>query len=120
MTADDIAAALAKTPYGLMSIREASFMESIVDLYTIKHSLSAAICTAYEIKLSRADFLADLRKQDKHFGALHASHYFYYAAPAGMIKPEEVPSWAGPDRCACRLSILPQSQASAAAQYGAL
>ena len=71
----------------------------------------------YEIKLSRGDFLADAVKQRsarwrwehgqqvrsagvrKHDAlALHDRRgptRFWYVTPAGLIKPEEIPEWAG-------------------------
>ena len=51
---------------------------------------------AYEVKVSRADFLRDLKDADrKHRGALAYSNEFFYAAPAGLIEPGELPAWAG-------------------------
>jgi len=54
-----------------------------------------------EVKLTRADFLADLKKQ-KHsafrcrFGtASRVPNKFYYACPWDVIQPEEVPDYAG-------------------------
>ena len=61
-----------------------------------------------EIKISRNDFKNDFKnKQDKHLlfeggemlgkfsKAGGMPNYFYYAVPAGLIKPEEVPEYAG-------------------------
>lgn len=51
------------------------------------------LATAYEIKVSRADF-----KRDNHGKQREArlfSDRFYYATPPGMLKPEEIPDWAG-------------------------
>lgn len=47
--------------------------------------------TAFEIKVSRGDFLRELRNPDKRRLALHLSNYFVFTAPAGLIKPEELP-----------------------------
>jgi len=54
------------------------------------------LAIAYEIKRYRSDFLRDLKKANtKHRGAKAYSDEFYYVAPAGMIKKEELPPWAG-------------------------
>jgi len=49
---------------------------------------------AYEIKVSRADFLADVGRQ-KWRKYLSVCHQVYFAAPAGIIRKEEVPHGAG-------------------------
>lgn len=51
--------------------------------------------TAFEIKVSRADFLKDIKNDLKQRGARLYSSNFYYVAPKNMIKPEEIPVWAG-------------------------
>lgn len=50
---------------------------------------------AYEVKVSRSDFLRDRRHPWKHDLALELSHRFYYACPAGLVRPDEVPEQAG-------------------------
>lgn len=47
--------------------------------------------TAYEIKVSRSDFLRELKKPLKRRQAMLVSNYFYFIAPYGIIKPEDVP-----------------------------
>ena len=62
---------------------------------------------AYEIKVSRADFLAELAKSLKRRAALLVSSQFYFVAPRDLIKPAEIPVecgleevyWANGDRC---------------------
>jgi len=56
----------------------------------------------YEIKVSRSDFKADnkghhkIRKhQNLQFRTPNCPNSFYYAVPAGLIKVEEVPEYAG-------------------------
>jgi len=55
----------------------------------------------YEIKISRADFKADLKKNEKHRtykeGKLVAliPNRLYYACPEGLLCEEEIPSYAG-------------------------
>ena len=54
-----------------------------------------------EIKVSRSDFFADFKKVEKHnilsgnTEALYLPNKFYYAVPDGLIKPDEVPAYAG-------------------------
>ena len=60
-----------------------------------------------EVKVSRSDFKADFKKEQKHTllretyekiegleGKLRP-HYFFYAVPEGLIQEEEVPEYAG-------------------------
>lgn len=53
-----------------------------------------------EVKVSRADFFKDFKKKEKHdilAGRTEGlrPNYFAYAVPEGLIKPEEVPEYAG-------------------------
>lgn len=48
----------------------------------------------YEIKVSRSDFLADVGSQ-KWRKYLAVCHQVYFAAPAGMLRKEEIPHGAG-------------------------
>ena len=68
--------------------------ERRVDCFTISPN-KGHITTAFEIKASRGDFLKDIRNGIKQRGARMYSNYFYYVAPIGMIKEEEIPVWAG-------------------------
>ena len=45
----------------------------------------------FEIKVSGQDFLNELKQPLKRRGALLLSNQFYFIAPVGIIKPEEVP-----------------------------
>lgn len=49
----------------------------------------------YEIKLSRADFRNELKNPLKRRIGMRFSNEFYFAAPAGMLKPEEIPADSG-------------------------
>lgn len=51
------------------------------------------LATAYEIKVSRADYRRDTH--DKQREARLFSDRFYYVTPAGLLRPEEIPDWAG-------------------------
>ena len=48
---------------------------------------------AYEIKVSRADFMRDTK--EKQVFALQYSDQFYYATPKGLLHKNEIPEWAG-------------------------
>jgi hypothetical protein len=50
---------------------------------------------AYEVKISRGDFLSELRNPEKRVFALRVSEQYYFAAPTGLILPREVPEEAG-------------------------
>ena len=50
---------------------------------------------AFEVKVTRSDFLAEMKDPLKRRPALLYSNLFYFAAPAGLIKPEELPPEAG-------------------------
>ena len=51
--------------------------------------------TAFEIKVSRQDFKKDVNDDMKQRGARLYSNNFYYVTPKGLVKPEEIPLWAG-------------------------
>ena len=60
----------------------------------------SGIWTEIEIKVSRADFLADLKKVEKHSILADKENRikpnrFFYAVPEGLVQPEEVPAYAG-------------------------
>lgn len=57
-----------------------------IDALAIKPSWANPRFTAYEVKVSRSDFLAD----DKWTNYLSYCHKFYWACSTGLIKPEEV------------------------------
>lgn len=68
--------------------------ERRIDLFMIS-SEKGNYTTAFEIKVSRGDFLKDIKDFRKQRGARLYSSNFYYVAPEGMIDPEEIPMWAG-------------------------
>lgn len=65
-----------------------------IDLFVIS-SEKGNYTTAFEIKVSRQDFLKDIKDPLKQRGARLYSSNFFYVAPQGMIKIDEVPVWAG-------------------------
>jgi hypothetical protein len=62
----------------------------------------------HEVKVTRADFLADVKNEKKRGGNLIFCDAFYYAAPSGLIKPEEVPDGCGLviEHSPCEFEIL--------------
>ena len=51
--------------------------------------------TAYEIKVSRSDFLSDIAKPDKRRAYLEVAEALYYVCPEGLIDKKEVPQECG-------------------------
>lgn len=51
----------------------------------------------YEVKVSRCDFHKDSKKEGKFYNVTsgNRTNYFYYIVPDGLVKPEEVPDFAG-------------------------
>lgn len=64
------------------------------DVIEIKPSYTRFCTTIYEIKISRSDFLSDIRT-DKWKGYLEHCQRFYFAVPSGMVTKDEIPSPAG-------------------------
>ena len=65
-----------------------------IDLFEIS-SNAGNPTTAYEIKASRSDFKKDVKDDQKQRGARLYANEFYYVAPKGMLKYDEIPLWAG-------------------------
>ena len=51
--------------------------------------------TAIEIKISRGDWMRELANPEKNAWAREVCHEFYYCAPVGVIKEEELPEKTG-------------------------
>lgn len=51
--------------------------------------------TSYEVKVSRRDFVRELRHPLKRRAAMRVSNQFYFVAPMGVIRVEEVPLGCG-------------------------
>jgi hypothetical protein len=51
--------------------------------------------SAFEIKVSRSDFVNELRQPEKHQWCKECFHYFWFVAPKDVIKEEELPTNAG-------------------------
>lgn len=50
---------------------------------------------AFEIKISRADFIHELQQPDKHKWVEESFHEFWFVAPQGVIQESELPVGAG-------------------------
>lgn len=62
-----------------------------IDAVAIKKSWTQPCINAFEVKVSRGDFMNDT----KWPGYLPYCHRFYWACPSGLIKPSEVSTEAG-------------------------
>lgn len=45
----------------------------------------------YEIKVSRSDFMHEIKNPDKRKQGLELSNQFYFVTPPGLVKKEEIP-----------------------------
>lgn len=70
---------------GKISVRPDVF--SILPTYN-KDNIAPMV---HEIKVSRSDFLTDIKKPEKRGTYSLIAEKVYYVAPAGMLKPEEIP-----------------------------
>lgn len=70
--------------------------EQRIDFWAINCYLSKKFeKIAFEIKVSRSDFLNEIKNPEKRQQALLFSNRFYFAAPKGLIRPEEIPPECG-------------------------
>ena len=67
------------------------------DVYACKPSLNAKNIepVIYEIKISRADFLADIAKPEKRLAYKDLAQSVYYCCPAEMLLADEIPDGFG-------------------------
>lgn len=94
--AQQIVEALAATLGDAIFATELAFCQGArrCDLWTISANSSAGFkARAYEVKISRADFRRDTAVKQRE--ARLFSDQFFYVTPAGLIRPGEVPDWAG-------------------------
>ncbi len=62
-------------------------------LNSLPHTGMKRVC--YEVKMSRADFLCELKNPLKRRIGMRYSNEFYFLTPAGMVELSEVPSECG-------------------------
>lgn len=65
-----------------------------LDVAAMRLSWSHPMITGYEVKISRADFFADVRP-GKYRGYLGSVERLYFAVPKGLIDAREVPTECG-------------------------
>jgi hypothetical protein len=95
-TAKDIVEALIAASSDFIWAQELDFFRGKrrIDFWTLAPIPSKGFqATAYEIKISRADYKRDC--DEKQSGALLYSDRFYYVTPPGLLAVSELPSWAG-------------------------
>ncbi len=65
-----------------------------IDFWTLHPQEGKGHCaTSYEIKVSRQDFKRDSAMKQRE--ARLYSDQFYYVTPKDLVKPDEIPDWAG-------------------------
>lgn len=67
------------------------------DVFVMKPTYNTEMMkpTAYEIKVSRSDFLSDIAKPDKWKAYLEVAEALYYVCPEGLVDKKEVPKECG-------------------------
>lgn len=74
----------------------------ILDGWAMKKSWANPLTIGYEIKVSRGDFLQD----SKWHNYLDYCNEFYFAAPPGIIRTDELPPEAGLILCSANLKMM--------------
>ena len=75
----------------------AGWVMAMPDVYSIRHTTVEAYLqpTVHEVKVRRADLLADLRHEAKRAAYLQLSSECWYVLPAGIAWPDEIPPECG-------------------------
>lgn len=67
-----------------------------IDLFTFETWPSRGFNRiAYEVKISRSDFVREIRDPSKRAGFRKFANEFYFATPPGLLSPGEIPSDTG-------------------------
>lgn len=97
MTADEIIEALiAGCDDTFIWARELAFSTGArrCDFWTLStHQSKGYLATAYEVKISRADFRRDSHRKQRE--ARLFSDRFFYVTPPGLLSETDIPDWAG-------------------------
>ncbi|MRX32786.1 hypothetical protein [Aminobacter sp. MDW-2] len=96
ITANNIIEALIASSSAKIWAKELAFFggDSRIDFWTLEPTASQQFrATAYEVKISRADFKRD--NITKQGGALRWSDRFWYVTPPGILSKADLPPWAG-------------------------
>lgn len=93
---DELAADLmdARHLAGEIAIEKLALYAGVVDVAAMRISWSRPRLTAYEVKISRADFLSDIRSE-KWRKYLLSVERLYFAVPKGLVDVREVPPECG-------------------------
>lgn len=94
--AQQIVEALAASVGDAIFATELAFCQGVrrCDFWMISANSSAGFkARAYEVKISRSDFRRDSAIKQRE--ARLFSDQFFYVTPAGLLRPEEIPDWAG-------------------------
>lgn len=84
------------TGYTGGSHNQVKIPEQRLDGWTINCWPSKGLTTiAFEIKVSRSDFLSEIANPDKRQQAISLSNEFYFVVPDGLIKVDEIPEECG-------------------------
>ena len=62
-------------------------------LNTLPHTAMKRVC--YEVKISRADFLSELKRPLKRRIGMRYSNEFYFVTPSGLVATAEIPAECG-------------------------
>jgi hypothetical protein len=62
-------------------------------LNTLPHTAMKRVC--YEVKISRADFLSELKRPLKRRIGMRYSNEFYFVTPSGLVSTTEIPAECG-------------------------
>jgi hypothetical protein len=75
----------------------ARWVQAMPDVYSIRHTTREDLAQplVHEIKVRRADLLADLRRPDKRAAYLALASQCWYVLKAGIAEPEEIPPECG-------------------------
>lgn len=57
------------------------------------------LIVGYEVKVSRGDFLAELKQPEKRRLAVSMVDRFFFAVPRGLVRPDEIPADCGLIEC---------------------
>ena len=68
--------------------------EQRIDVFIISQNIKH-VKIVLEIKISRSDFLHEIKQPLKRRSGLRLSNLFYFYVPKGLVKPEEIPPECG-------------------------
>ena len=125
MTADDLLELIRARHRGEFVVEECKMgsswhgAEQRLDAWALRNTWSPVTAEGYEIKVTRSDFLSDMRT-GKWRTYLEACHRLWFVTPARLVDPKEVPKecgllWATPAKLTTRKAAPRRSRTQAAA-----